>query len=139
MFALGVHDQGNEKFSARLFSRAGSCREKPFYFRHEGFTFGFASELKALEPTAGIDFQALNHYLALGFVPFDLCIAEGVKKLLPGHAGVYDCRSGSFRTWRYWDLPQNRREVGVSGDRLASESWDLLRESVRLRLRSDAP
>lgn len=139
MFAFAIYDQGGNDSSERLFIARDRVGKKPFYYRHEGFTFEFASELKALEPVAGIDLQALNHYLALGYVPFDLCIAEGIHKLLPGHIGIYECQTGTFTTRRYWDLPTGRPKDKVTGQQLACESWDLLKDSVSLRLRSDVP
>ena len=139
MFAFAIYDQGDNDSPERLFVARDRAGKKPFYYRLDGSTFEFASELKAIKPNAGINPQALNHYLALGYVPFDLCIAEGVQKLLPGHVGVYECQTGAFTTRRYWGLPPNRPKDAVTGEQLASESWDLLKDSVWLRLRSDVP
>lgn len=139
MFAFAIYDQGANGSPERLFVARDRVGKKPFYYRHEGHRFEFSSELKGLAPNAGINLQALNHYLALGYVPFDLCIAEGIKKLLPGHVGVYECQTGYFTTSRYWQLPQNNWDADVTGEQLASEAWDLLKDSVRLRLRSDVP
>ncbi len=139
MFAFAIYDAGNDANRERLFVARDRVGKKPFYYRHAGREFEFASELKAITNTEGIDSQALNHYLALGYVPFDLCIAKGVKKLLPAHAGVFELATGSFRTWRYWNLPGNAPGEGITGEQLAEEAWELLKDSVRLRLRSDVP
>ena len=37
----------------------------------------------------------LNH-LAMGYISNDLCIAKGVKKLPPAHAGLLDMQNGDF-------------------------------------------
>lgn len=137
MFAFAIYDQGDSNFPEQLFVARDRVGKKPFYYRHMGRQFDFASELKAIDTADGMNIQALNHYLALGYVPFDLCISEKVKKLLPGHVGVFDIQTGSFRTWSYWQLPRYRRDDDVTLDNLANESWELLKKSVTLRLRSD--
>jgi len=139
MFAFAIYDAGDNSTSQRLFVARDRAGKKPFYYRHSGGEFEFASELKAISQYDGIDLQALNHYLSLGYVPFNLCIASGVKKLLPGHVGVFDVSNGKFKTWRYWSLPENLPVSDTDGDQLAEESWELLKDSVRLRLRCDVP
>ncbi len=77
MFAFAIYDAGNDSTQERLFVARDRVGKKPFYYRRADGEFEFASELKAISQYCGIDFQALNHYLALGYVPFDLCIASG--------------------------------------------------------------
>ena len=101
--------------------------------------FEFASELKGLRPKDGIDLNALNHYLANGYVPNDLCIAKGVKKLPPAHAGLLNIENGEFNIWKYWNLPNIKVNADTNCDDLADEAWSKLLDSVRLRLRSDVP
>ena len=139
MFAFAIYDAGNGSTQELLFVARDRVGKKPFYYHHSGREFEFASELKAISNKDGIDLQALNYYLALGYIPFDRCIVKGVKKLLPAHAGVFEVATGAFRTWRYWNLPENAPAEGVKGEQLAEESWELLKDSVRLRLRSDVP
>lgn len=139
MFAFAIYDTGGISNPARIFVARDRAGKKPFYYRHTGGEFEFASEPKALKTGGDIDLQALNHYLALGYVPFDLCMAKGVNKLPPAHAGLYELTNSSFKMWRYWDLPVNVPQAGVTGEQLAEESWALLKDSVRLRLRSDVP
>jgi asparagine synthase (glutamine-hydrolysing) len=139
MFAFAIYDAGDSSNREQLFVARDRAGKKPFYYRHAGVEFEFASELKAVTTTEGIDLQALNHYLALGYIPYDLCIAKGVKKLPPAHAGMFEFTTGTFKTWRYWSLPEYTPTEGVSGEQFAEESWELLKDSVRLRLRSDVP
>ena len=70
-----------------------------------------------------------------------MCIAKGVKKLKPGHAGVLDFETGHFKVWKYWDLPSlsASHEKKIDGYELAEQAWSLLLDSVHLRLRSDVP
>ena len=141
MYAFAIWDQRNGVGHETLFVARDRSGEKPFYYRNAEGKFEFASELKGLRKKSGFDPQGLNHYLALGYVPGDLCIIEGVKKLPPAHAGLMDMSDGKFHTWQYWRLPKyeikNNKEI--SGNDLADEAWSLLLDSVRLRLRSDVP
>jgi asparagine synthase (glutamine-hydrolysing) len=141
MFAFAIWDQRHGVGRERLFVARDRSGEKPFYYRHEAGRFEFASELKGLRTKGGIDTQGLNHYLALGYVPGDLCLAEGVKKLPPAYAGIMNVDDGQFHTWQYWSLPKLEVTVDeeVNGDDLAEEAWSLLLDSTRLRLRSDVP
>lgn len=141
MFAFAIWDQRDGVGRERLFVARDRSGEKPFYYRHEAGRFEFASELKGLRPNGDIDPQGLNHYLALGYVPGDLCLSAGVKKLPPACAGVVNVHDGQFNTWQYWSLPRLEVIGGekVNGDDLAEEAWSLLLDSTRLRFRSDVP
>ncbi len=138
MFAFGLYDrQRDHLFLAR--DRGG---EKPLYYRHSGGTLTFASELKALlaDPDCprAVSLQALEHYLAFGYVPGALCMIEGIRKLPAAHAAVYDCRSAQLRVWPYWKLP-DPAEASPSSEDLVDELDELLADSVRLRMIADVP
>lgn len=141
MWAFAIWDRRRGVGRERLFVSRDRAGEKPFYYRTSTGRFEFASELKGLSGTSAIDLQGLNHYLALGYVPGNLCLAAGVHKLPPGHAGIFDVERGEFRSWRYWHLPESNLENTdhFSGEELAEQAWSLLTDSVRLRLRSDVP
>jgi len=141
MFAFAIWDKRIGVGKEKLFVARDRAGEKPFYYRHIKDKFEFASELKGLRANREIDFNALNHYLAMGYIPNDLCIAKGVKKLPPAHAGLLDMQNGDFNIWRYWTLPkiETKANEKVNSNDLAEEAWSKLLESVRLRLRSDVP
>jgi asparagine synthase (glutamine-hydrolysing) len=82
MFVFGLYDSRRKSvFLAR--DRAG---EKPLFYSRSNGRLAFASELKALmdDPalSRSLDPGALDHYLAYGYVPGDLCLLKGVQKLL---------------------------------------------------------
>lgn len=139
-FALVVYDGTRRQlFGAR--DRAG---EKPFFYSHSAGALSFASELKALmadpEMPRRIDPVALDHYMAYGHIPGDICLLQGVKKLPPAHAFVYDIGSDALRIWRYWSLPSPARKNGRGADGLVDELDSLLEDAVRLQiLASDVP
>ena len=139
MFAFAIHDRGTWAVTPSLFFARDRAGEKPFYFSHSRQEFGFASELKALAHGRAINLQALNHYLALGYVPADQCLFEGVHKLPPAHCGRLDLTTRELTTRRYWALPRNRPGATADGEALADEAGALIEDSVRLRLVADVP
>jgi len=140
MFAFAVWDKGTNEIPSSLFLARDRAGKKPLYYAYNGYTFAFASELKSIpgELRGDLDIHALNHYLALGYVPGSLCIVQGVSKLPPAHAARYDPDSGELQIWRWWSLPANTPAIHViSGEELAEQSWALLTDAVKVRLRSD--
>jgi asparagine synthase (glutamine-hydrolysing) len=139
MFAFVIYDRARRRiFAAR--DRAG---EKPFFYRHEGSTFAFASELKAHfgDPACPrtLDVSALESYLAFGYVPGTQCIVQGIRKLPQGHALVYEVAENRLRTWPYWTLPEPQPAADADDDELLERLEHTLLESVRARLIADVP
>ncbi len=140
MFAMALYDD-NTRSLYLLRDRAG---EKPLFVSITPGQLLFASELKALFAyplvSRRLNVTALEHYLAFAYVPRDLCIIDGVTKLLPGHILRYDVDSGEVRTWRYWDLPElDPTQASRNPDDLADELHEVLRAAVRRQLVSDVP
>jgi asparagine synthase (glutamine-hydrolysing) len=139
MFAFCIYDDRRRiLFLAR--DRAG---EKPLYYSHSNGRFAFASELRALiadpETPRKLNPDAVNYYLAYGYVPCPMSIVDGIEKLPQGHAMVYDIDSGSLKPWRYWDLPEPLGDNNASMEELCTEFESLLRDSVRRQMVSDVP
>ncbi|SRR6266571_1573952 len=139
MYAFALYDST----SRRLFLARDRAGEKPLFYSYTAGKFVFASELKALmadpEFPRVLDLDGLDHYLAYGYVPGDLCILRGVRKLPQGHAMTYDLETDSLRVWRYWQLPEPCLSSKASAEELAEELEKLLEDSVRLRLIADVP
>ncbi len=114
---------------------------KPLYHARVGDVLVFASELKSLlasglvEPA--LDYEAIDAYLTLGFVPGPRTPLAGVSKLPPGHVLVAD--AAGVRSEAYWRYPKPRPLAGLSAEEHRRALLDLLDESVRLRLMSDVP
>ena len=93
----------------------------------------FASELTALLQDPGVGRawhpEAIDAYLALGYVPAPLTIHPRVSKLQPGHTLVADGRR--LTTRQYWDLSSHS-----SGSASAREAIDLLESCLRTSVRS---
>jgi len=142
MFAFVLYDaRQRQLFMAR--DRAG---EKPLFYAPAAGTLRFASELKGLmaDPALPrrIDAEALDCYLAMGYVPGGRCMLQGVKKLPPANALVFDLASGQTRLWRYWQLPEPDTDAaaGRSDEAgLLRELEILVEDAVRRQLVADVP
>jgi asparagine synthase (glutamine-hydrolysing) len=140
MFAFGLSDAA----SRRLLLARDRAGEKPLFYRHAEGRLTFASELKALlrddRVPRRLNHEALEHYLAFGYVPDGMCLLDGVRKLPQGHALLYDQESDTLETWAYWRLPAREGAPHArTDDELADELDELLADSVRLRLIADVP
>jgi asparagine synthase (glutamine-hydrolysing) len=145
MFAFALYDLRKELLLLAR-DRAG---EKPLFYFRDGDSIRFASELKGLlaDPALDrrIDPESLDCYLAMGFVPGSRCILQGMRKLPPAHALVFDLKGGQDRVWRYWGLPSyDRARVTAGADApdeaaLLDELEGLLEDSVRRQLVADVP
>jgi asparagine synthase (glutamine-hydrolysing) len=114
---------------------------KPLYWARRGDLLVFASELKSLLASALIeprlDYEALDAYLTLGFVPGPRTPLAEVWKLDPGCRLVVD--ADGHRVERYWEFPKPEPDRSLSAPEHAERLLALLEESVRLRLMSDVP
>jgi len=142
MFALAIYDARHRQiFMAR--DRAG---EKPLFYALGDGVLRFASELKGLmaDPALprSIDPEALDCYLAMGFVPGERCMLQGVKKLPPARALTFNLDSGQSRLWRYWTLPELNPQAATdqaNEPALLDELETLLEDAVRRQLVADVP
>jgi asparagine synthase (glutamine-hydrolysing) len=136
MFALALWD-GSRRRLVLARDRAG---KKPLlYTRLRDGTFAFASELKALLQLPSLertlDRDAIDAYLALGYVPGDRTGLAGVGKLPPGHVLVLE--DGVERVLPYWRLEP--RDEQRSDDDWLELVRDGVRAAVRRRLVADVP
>ncbi len=130
MFAFAIWD-GRRFFCAR--DRMG---QKPFFYRCRRESFEFASEIKAFS-----QLEFTTHEL---FELFEFCFNEhtlyrDILSLRPGHYLSYDLERGTCRTQAYWDIGDSIGER-ITDERQAVDRFiELLEDSVRLRMRADAP
>lgn len=134
MFAFAVWDAA----AGELTLAVDPFGEKPLYVARDGQRLAFASDVRALRcarPDLGaLDPDAAATFLALGALPSPprTCFA-GVERLPAAH--LLRWRGGTTTLTRYWwprriDVPHRLEEA-------AEALRALLRDSVRLRLRSD--
>lgn len=125
MFAFALWDRKERELTLAR----DAMGEKPLVYLEDRRGIAFASEMKALAPLCDrcIDPQALDAYLALGHVPAPLGIFHGIRKLPAGCWLKF--RNGESTTGRWKPRPE-------PAPRSLSE---IVRDAVRLRLRSDVP
>jgi asparagine synthase (glutamine-hydrolysing) len=137
MFAIAIWDDAHKQL-VLLRDRLG---KKPLYFGEANGEFLFASEIKGLvacwRGSLEVDDQALVDYLGWGMVHAPATIYRQLRSAEPGELIVVRDRRVSSRSiyWRQRMLPKS----DVSAREAVEQIDDLLRESVRLRLRSDVP
>ena len=136
MFALALWDKARQ----RLVLARDRLGKKPLYIRREPDRFMFASEIKSILQVEGVprrlDFQALQEYLALGYVPAPLTLFEGIEKVLPGHYLMIE--KGQILDREYWDIESGADE-NCSEPEWVERVREKLLECVKIRLISDVP
>lgn len=138
MFAFAIWDERTRT----LFCARDRLGVKPFYYAWQDDNFFFASEIKAI---LSADYPARPNrsiwatYLAHGIYDHDAeTFFAGINSLPPGH--TLKVENGELTVRCYWDLPSLAAEpLVLSDDEAAQRLFAYLKESVRLRLRSDVP
>jgi asparagine synthase (glutamine-hydrolysing) len=140
MWAFVLYDRA----AGRLFGSRDRFGKKPFYYFHEGGTFGFASELPGLlaHPAAPRNISALSlrKYFAYCYIPAPRSIYERVCKLPGGHSFTYDLAANELRITRYWEfvLEPDGRLAGRAGSPPPSDQAMIVVDSAhRVRERWD--
>ncbi|CAM5364415.1 asparagine synthase (glutamine-hydrolyzing) OS=Rhodanobacter lindaniclasticus OX=75310 GN=B1991_02945 PE=3 SV=1 [Rhodanobacter lindaniclasticus] len=139
MFAFAVWDMRKR----RIYLARDHLGIKPL---HYGFTRAgdlvFSSELKGLlaHPAVerNIDPQALEDYLAFGYVPDPKCIFRGMYKLPPGHWLSWRAGESAPSPRQYWDVPFDRT-VDLSATDAAAQLHALLDRAVASQMVADVP
>lgn len=134
MFAIAIWDtRDNSLFLAR-----DHLGQKPLFFAMPGDDFLFASEVKAILASGLIDatpdLEAIWHYISLRYVPDDLSLISGIKKLPAGHFAIVKNNKPEIR--RYWDLHFSPK-ADDSEAALVDQLDDLLNQTVQAHLLSD--
>jgi asparagine synthase (glutamine-hydrolysing) len=140
MFAFAIWDRPRR----RLFIARDRLGIKPLYFTRDAEGLAFASEIKALLAVSGrqgrprVQLEMLDAYMSVGYVPTERTLFEGIEKLQPGWC--LTAGEGGVRLRQYWDLEMAAGLESEKGEgELIEEAMDLLRDAVRLQLRSDVP
>jgi asparagine synthase (glutamine-hydrolysing) len=137
MFAFAIWDEKAERLTVAR-DRLGI---KPLYYWPTEDGVAFASELRSFlalkEFPRDVDPDAVQEYLALGYVPDPGCIFKGVRKLPPGHILLWDLTHG-ITLREYWSPA--RPETKVTDVReMIEELRRLIADAVDSHLESDVP
>lgn len=132
MWALAIYDSCTH----HLFCSRDRFGVKPFYYYEDEERFIFASEIKALLPFIGqarANMRAMIPYIARGFLDGGAeTFFSGIYRLAASQNLIYDLVRHQKRFATYYTIP--RWEATSTSP---AELLELLRDSIRLRLRSD--
>ncbi len=138
MFAFVIWDRRNRVLLAAR-DRLGI---KPFYYRWDGKTFLFGSEIKAILAYPGVcaEFNrgVLAEYLAFGYITGPETMFTGVRKLMPG-CTLELPETGEPRIEQYWDLGVEVDHETLPRQYYVQKYRELLEASVASHLMSDVP
>ena len=136
MFAFAIYDSRNKK----LFLARDHLGQKPLYYYHDGNTFLFASEIKAIleiEPKLRqLDCNALYEYLTIRIITPPRSMFRNIRKLAPGHSLAF--QNGKLEIKPYWQLkyePKLRGDINETIEELDRQ----VEASVNYHLVSDVP
>jgi len=138
MFAFAIWDRRKRK----LFIARDRLGIKPVYYRYDGRSLLFGSEIKTILAYPGVqaEFNRSNlaEYLAFGYIAEPETMYSGIQKLLPGH--VMEISEGEKpQISGYWDL-EVKPDDGLRPRSYYVERYrELLESCVASHLMSDVP
>lgn len=139
MFAFAIWDRAQRS----LFIARDRLGIKPLYYRHEGDTFLFGSEIKTIlsYPHVKPEFNrgTLAEYLAFGYISGEETMYAGIRKLLPGHTLVIHEDRSALEIEPYWDLNIQADDGQLPYEHYVSDYRERLEACVSSHLMSDVP
>jgi asparagine synthase (glutamine-hydrolysing) len=140
MFAFALWD---EKQESLLLGR-DHVGIKPLVYCWNGRSLIFASELKAIlqdpDVSREMDWNALDLYLSLNYIPAPHTIFKGVRKLRPGH--ILTVRNGVLKEERFWNIatgPLAETSKSRSFEETKATLFQTLEEAVCSQMIADVP
>jgi asparagine synthase (glutamine-hydrolysing) len=138
MFAFVIWDRRKRA----LFAARDRLGIKPFYYRWDGNSFLFGSEIKTILTYPGVDAEfdrgRLAEYLTFGYITGPQTMYSGIRKLMPGHTLDLSER-GEPKITRYWDLVVPVDELPREHSYYVKNYREKLESAVGSHLMSDVP
>jgi asparagine synthase (glutamine-hydrolysing) len=134
IFAFAIWDKEKNE----LFLTRDHIGIKPLYYYNDGKKFIFSSEIKAIlshNIPRELDFEALNHYFRLLYIPHPLTIFKNIKKLPAG--SWLKLKDNKIEIKKYWDISD--RENFSSLEEARGKIRKTLEDSVKHQIISDRP
>jgi asparagine synthase (glutamine-hydrolysing) len=138
MFAFVIWDRRRRI----LFAARDRLGIKPFYYRWDGKSFLFGSEIKTIlaypDVSAEFNRSTLSEYLAFGYITGPETMYAGIHKLMPGHTLELTER-GEPSIQRYWDLTTKVDSEPREHEYYVKTYRKMLEDAVGSHLMSDVP
>jgi asparagine synthase (glutamine-hydrolysing) len=139
-FAIAIYDNVEES----LFIARDRLGIKPLFIYKDDEKLIFASEIKAIlayDITKELDNTALYEYLQLNYIPARHSIFKNILKLKQGT--FLKIKNGEIEEKEYYKIPfhsdEEIKKVNINYDDAKNKIFELLDNSVKLRLISDVP
>jgi len=129
----------------RLFFARDHFGIKPFYFCESEGGFIFSSEIKVITEILGggtieFDDSTLPAYLQHRFVPHPRTMFKGIRKLSPGHFGIWDANNGLLLQRYFEPFETSTNTATLSSEAsLVAEFRAILEHAVSIRMVADVP
>jgi len=137
MFAIAIWDRTEQS----LFLARDRFGVKPLYYYHDGGRLLFASEIRAILASGWVSRRinkpALTDYLKYQAFVSPLTIVDGILEVCAGSYMIFS--DGRLTQKIYWDITQQKMDVGQDVTRIRRRIRELLYQSVERRLVSDVP
>ena len=138
MFAFAIWDRRKRV----LFAARDRLGIKPFYYRWDGKSFLFGSEIKTILTYPGVDAEfdrgRLAEYLTFGYITGPQTMYAGIRKLMPGH-NLELSEGREPKITRYWDLVVPVDELPREHSYYVKNYREKFESAVRSHLMSDVP
>ena len=139
MWAFTIYDAVRNGF----FSSRDRMGIKPFYYFRSKDVYCFSSEVQSIFACINedpiIDPQQLARYLvSRGIDDGRSTIYRNIEELRGGFNSWLDVKTGGFKVWRFWHLPEEA-DLDLSDAEALGTFSELFEDSVRIRLRADVP
>jgi asparagine synthase (glutamine-hydrolysing) len=145
MWAFCIYDI----FAQKLFLSRDRFGEKPFYYAKCNDFFIFGSEIKSIFESGLVDTAVCqsetNRFINNGPIEFtESTFFQNILRLPPGHFLMVDMIPclGEIIPQRYYSLKVNKSNESYDekkAQEYAKQYYELLKDSVRLRIRADVP
>lgn len=134
MFAIALWDSEKQ----RLVLARDRMGIKPLYYTLWNGGLLFASEIKSILQAPlkrEVDQNALFAILNVGYIPGEITLLKGIRKLPPSTSLVW--QNGSMRTAQYWQIPPSNQTL--TEEQVVPQLQAVLEEAVRDQLVADVP
>lgn len=135
MFAFALWDEERQQ----LIIARDRIGIKPLYYCQKGDLLAFSSEIRSLLESDIVERRlnkdVIDEYLRYQTVHAPRTIVQGIYMLEPGHYIVSNDSGLEIKKW--WGLAENANPVSANRSENLSEIFNLLQDSVSLRMRAD--